>query len=142
MKLKDKITQPFNKKKLKYSKCYDKAILNSLDTQSKMYMGKPLWFYSQGLHKSVGIAKKVDNNFEVQKRRAIIIAQSNLMKKTSTYTLSKIRLIQILKHANEAVLIDSKSIQKSMSKIKKTKLNDIWLDPSSCELYVLIEEIE
>lgn len=138
VKLKKKQIKPFNKKDLKSSTCYNQKILNSINTSSTIYKDKPLWFYSQNLDNAIGIAEKIDENFEMQKKTAILLAKTNLVKKTNSYSLSKRKMLQMLKHNEEAVLLDTKSITKSNQKLNSFHIKDIWINPKTCELYVFI----
>lgn len=134
-----KTLKQFDKTKLQSSQCYNNDILNSIETKSKMYREKPIWFYTQESYESIGIAKKLDDGFYMQKKRAIMVAKSNLIKKTASYSSSKIMLMQMLKHGEEAVILDSYSEHKSFENVKDIKLQDIWLDTKTCEVYVLLK---
>lgn len=136
--LEPKITKAFNRKDLEASTCYNKKILKNIDTASKIYNGKPLWFYTQAEDNAIGIAQKVDGNFEMQKKTAIFLAKTNLVKKVKSHSISKIKMMQMLKHNETATILDTKSIHQSKQKLKNILLKDIWMDPKSCELYVLV----
>ena len=141
IRLKTKVVKAFNKKSLESSTCYAKNILSKIITKSTIYQNKPLWFYSQNEHESIGIAQKIDEDFEMQKRKSITLAKINLLKKSSSFVSSKMKLMKILKYDEEGVLLSNHSHQNNKKHIGKIKLKDIWLDTKSCELYVLILEI-
>ncbi len=138
---KSRYLKAFNKKRLLESKCYDKEVLNSISTSSYIYDEKPLWFYTSDKkdhYSSIGIAEKVDEDYEAQKRVALMLAKTDLIKQIKSYSSSKMQMLKILKHDESGVLLDSSSTHKSIAKVKSIKIKDIWMDPKSCELYVLI----
>jgi len=139
IKLARKKTTTFNKERLLNSKCYDTNILNSINTKAPIYNSKPLWFYSQTSLEAMGIAPKLDNNFSQQKKRAELYAKANFIKKKQSYLASKNSLLQILKHNESVVLTKDISNYKSSGEIKPSRIEDIWIDTNSCELYLLIK---
>ena len=131
----------FDKKELLESKCYSRNILDSISTSAYFYKKKPLWFYNpniDGYHSSIGIAEKTDENYEIQKQTALLLAKSNLSKQIRSKSSSKIHMLEILKDDEVGVLLESSSTHKSSAKIKSFKIKDTWLDPKTCELYILV----
>jgi hypothetical protein len=131
----------FDKKQLLESKCYKKDILEFISTSSYIYHDKPLWFYElneKGFHFGIGIAEKIDENYESQKKVALMLAKADLSKQINSYSSSKMKMLEILKSDERGVLLESLSTHKSISKINTIKIKDVWMDPRSCELYILV----
>ena len=131
----------FNNQELMNSGCYDKNILSSITTSSKIYNDKPIWFYEdykERFYSSIGITEKKDENYYAQKSAAILLAKSNLMKKIKSSVSSKMKLMNMLKHNETASLLESSGTYKSSARVKSVNVADIWMDPKSCELYVLV----
>lgn len=136
--LKKKTTIPFNRNRLKSSSCYKQKTLNSINTLSPMYKNRPLWFYSQDFNTAIGIAQKVDSDFEMQKRTAVLLAKTNLVQKVKSYSLSKTKMMQMLKHNEEGIILESDGLHKSTQKLRNIHLKDIWIDPKTCDIYVFV----
>ena len=131
----------FTNKKLINSGCYDKNTLSSIITFAYIYNDKPLWFYEdskEGFYSSIGITEKIDENYEAQKRAAVMLAKSNLMKKIKSNVSSKMKLMNMLKHNETSALLESSGTYKSSARVKSINVKDIWMDPKNCELYVLV----
>jgi hypothetical protein len=131
----------FDKNRLLNSGCYPKSILETIDTKSDIYKGKPLWFYEKnrpGVYTSIGIAEKIDNDFDAQKSLAITLATTNLVRKIKSHVSSKQKLMKMLKDDEIANLLESSSRYKSNALVKSVELQDIWMDPNSCELYIIV----
>jgi len=119
------------------SKCYNKKQLESMHTKALFYKGKPIWFYEPE-NGTIGIAKQTSSNFEQQKKTAILLAKSNLIKKIRSKNISKLKLLQISSNNKSGLLYDISALQRSNAKIDAIRVEDIWMDPKTCELYVWI----
>ena len=60
------------------------------------------------------------------------------MKKIKSSVSSKMKLMNMLKHNETASLLESSGTYKSSARVKSVNVADIWMDPKSCELYVLV----
>ena len=132
---------PYDSKKLTDSKCYDKETLLSIATKAPVYKDKPIWFYqplNSRYYTSIGIAQQNTKTFQKQKEMAILLAKSNMMKKIKSISSSKLKLLEVTKNEESATLYDVSALHKSTAKINSIKVQDIWMDPKTCELYVLI----
>lgn len=133
-------TEPFNKEDIINSRCYSKAILESINTKAALYLNKPVWFFrpnQDGYIGSVGIAEKeYHQSFQEQKRIAVSLSKSSLSKRQRTKVRSEHEILKILNGNTSGHLMETSSITRSGSKVKPSKIKDIWLDPKSCELYI------
>ncbi len=129
----------FDMSELLDSGCYPKETVQDIKTTSYMYKEKPLWFYEPYIknhHTAIGIAPKLDNNYERQKRGAVLQAKMNLIRDMSSHIKSKQSLMQLLKHDESATVLQESGIHKSRGVIKGVEVKDIWMDPDTCELYI------
>ncbi|MEA1916190.1 MAG: hypothetical protein U9N42_01545 [Campylobacterota bacterium] len=127
----------FENSKLLSSSCYDKKTLLDIHTSAYMYKDRPIWFYAPK-GGSIGIAPKTTRGFIHQKRVALMLAKMNLVKKERLKTDSKRELMQLIKHDESASVLSSEATHTSSSKLQNRTVQDIWLDPKSCELYMYI----
>jgi len=125
---------------LKQSRCYSTDILNSINTTSKLYRGRPVWFYrpnQNGITGSMGIAEKEEgSSFARQKHTAESLARSDLAKRMRLKIDSSHKMTKILQHGEIGSLLNKELHTKSASKIMHTETKDIWMDPKNCELYI------
>jgi len=135
-------TKAFEQEELMQSRCYCEDTLKSITTLSELYQNKPIWFFrpnQDGVDGAVGIAEKEEGiGFEEQKQIALDLAKSSLVKRKSTEIVSEHELLSILHYDVSGELFEASSIVNSSSKVEENILKDIWLDPTSCELYVWI----
>ena len=125
---------------LQQSRCYGIDTLKSINTASRLYRGRPVWFYrpnQNGAIGSIGIAEKEEgSDYLRQKRAAVSLARSDLAKRMRLKIDSSHKMTKILQHDEIGTLLDKELHTKSVSKILHTDIKDIWMDPKSCELYV------
>jgi len=72
------------------------------------------------------------------KSLAITLATTNLVRKIKSHVASKQKLMKMLKDDEIANLLESSSRYKSNALVKSVELQDIWMDPNSCELYIIV----
>ncbi|OQX57188.1 MAG: hypothetical protein B5M52_07905 [Helicobacteraceae bacterium 4484_230] len=133
-------TTPYNPQALRESRCYDTDTLNSINTVSRLYRGRPVWFYrpnQNGTIGSIGIAEKEEGgSYLRQKHTAESLARSDLAKRMRIKIDSSHKMTKILQHGELGSLLDKEMHTKSISKVMHTEIKDIWMDPKNCELYV------
>jgi hypothetical protein len=133
--------QRYNKSVLLQSRCYKKEILSAIDTKAPLYKGRPIWFYSprkKGYYVSIGIAQKNTYDFKKQRDMAILLGKSNMMKKIRSLSSSKLELLEVIRDEESAALYDVWAHHTSSAKVKSVRVEDSWMDPKTCELYVLL----
>ncbi|MBE0514140.1 hypothetical protein [Sulfurimonas sp.] len=137
-------TRPFEKEELIESRCYQKELLESINTKSELFQNKPVWFFrpnQSGVLGSVGIAEKEEGRtLEEQKKVALSLAKSALIKEKKMQMKSRHELLKIVNDELNAEIFDSSAVIRSADKSTPVEVKDIWLDPQSCELYVWIVE--
>ncbi len=133
-------TRPFDKEELMNSRCYQKELLGSINTKSALFQDKPLWFFRPnqgGVLGSVGIAEKEEGrSLAEQKKAALSLAKSALIKDRQLQMKSRHELLKIVNDDINAEIFDSSAVIRSEGKLAFVEIRDIWLDPLSCELYV------
>jgi len=140
LKLRGLKEENFDKNSFLQSRCYSQEILNSINTKSKMHMGKPIWFYrpnDNNLLSSIGIAEHEEYmSFADQKRLAYILAKSELSKRQKTKMQSEHEILSIINDGVSGNIFQTSSIVKTSSRLSSSHIQDIWMDPKSCELYL------
>lgn len=135
-------TRPFEKEELIESRCYQKELLETIDTKSALFQNKPIWFFrpnQSGVLGSVGIAEKEEGRtFSEQKKVALSLAKSALIKEKKMQMKSRHELLKIVSDDINVEIFDSSAVIRSTDKSTSIEVKDIWLDPQSCELYVWI----
>jgi len=136
------ITRPFEKKELIESRCYQKELLETINTKSALFQNKPLWFFRPnqgGVLGSVGIAEKEEGrSLAEQKKAALSLAKSALLKDKKMQMKSRHELLKIVNNEINAEIFESSAVIRSADKSSPVEVKDIWLDPQSCELYVWV----
>lgn len=131
-----------NKQELLNSMCYSKSILNKIDTKAKLYKYYPLWFFDSNLDGKiggVGIAKYIKNrSYSSQKKLALILAKNDLSKSLKSNVKVKNILSKELKNKNIKKEFKTFSTQKSSNLIKRVVLEDIYINPKTCDLFVWV----
>jgi hypothetical protein len=137
-------TIPFDPAVLKKSRCHPPSVLKEVKTKYGLYLGKPVWFFrpDYGGHiGAVGVAEKESGmSFDAQKRVALSLARADLSRRKKMQMDSNHALLRILKHDVVGGTLEKELRTSSTSKLTGTKLEDLWLDPKSCELYVWVVE--
>ncbi len=142
--LPDLTTRPFDKKELIESRCYQRELLESINTKSELFQNKPIWFFRPnqgGVLGSVGIAEKEEGrSLAEQKRVALSLAKSALIRDKRMQIKSRHELLKIVSDDINGEIFDSSAVIRSADESATVELKDIWLDPQSCELYIWIVE--
>lgn len=137
-------TRPFEKAELMKSRCYQKEPLSTINTKSELFQDKPLWFFrpnQDGVLGSVGIAEKEEGmSLAEQKKAALALAKSALIKERKMQMKSRHELLKIVNDDIDAEIFESSAVIRSVDESTPFEIRDIWLDPHSCELYVWIKE--
>jgi len=131
-------TDPFDPEALMNSGCYDEKTLGTIQTKSAMRNGRPLWFYTtkQG---SIGIAKKQSNSsYAKQKQLAWALAKADYAKQQKSKTETEIIRQTTVTDGNSEEIASSASVQKSSQYVNRLYIKDQWMEPNSCDLYVLV----
>ncbi|MBW6489456.1 hypothetical protein [Sulfurimonas sp.] len=133
-------TEPFLKEILMQSRCYSKDILKGIDTESRLYQNKPVWFFRpnyNGVVGSVGIAEKEEGvTFLKQKSAAFALAKSALAKRVQSQIASEHEALKITYNDTSGKIFESSLIIRSEMRLDGVVQRDLWLDPKSCELYI------
>jgi len=88
---------------------------------------------------SVGIAEKEEGmSFQEQKKAALALAKSALIKNRQMHLRSTHELLKIVNGEIDAEIFESSAVIRSADVSAPVELKDIWLDPHSCELYVWV----
>lgn len=136
------ITRPFEKEELINSRCYQKELLETINTKSSLFQDKPVWFFrpnQKGISGSVGIAEKEEGRtLREQKEAALSLAKSALLKEKKMQMKSRHELLKIVDDELNTEIFESSAVIRSADKSFPIEVKDIWLDPKSCELYVWI----
>lgn len=136
------LTRPFERDELIKSGCYPKEILNTINTKSSLFQNKPVWFFrpnQNGVSGSVGIAEKREGmSFFEQKKAALALAKSSLLKDKKMQIESEHELLKIVNNEVSGEIFESSAVIRSMAVSTPMEQKDIWLDPASCELYIWI----
>jgi len=133
----------FDINKLLKSRCYPKDQLLKIDTKYPLYNNKPIWFYRPDIEgiASIGIAEKdATSTIESQTKTALTIAKASLSKRKHIMINSIYQLSTIFIHKQDIQSDRQSTKTKSKTQLKNIYLKDIWIDPSSCELYVWVSE--
>ncbi len=136
------LIRPFERDELIKSGCYPKEILQTINTKSSLFQNKPVWFFrpnQNGVSGSVGIAEKWEGmSFFEQKKAALALAKSSLLKDKKMKIESEHELLKIVNNEISGEIFESSSVIRSMAESTPMEQKDIWLDPESCELYIWI----
>lgn len=131
--------EPFDKEALWKSGCYPKAALEDIDTKSRLFQGRPLWFFRPSFGSAVGIAEQQEGmSLSQQKEAALTLAKSSLIKSQKLSVTSQDELLKIAREGMFAQILDTSTLTRSQERIFDIEINDMWLDPKSCELYILV----
>ncbi|TKI69247.1 hypothetical protein FCU45_06915 [Sulfurimonas crateris] len=137
-------TRPFDKEELIESRCYQRELLESINTKSELFQNKPVWFFRPnqgGVLGSVGIAEKEEGrSLAEQKRVALSLAKSTLIRDKKMQIKSRHELLKIVSDDINGEIFDSSAVIRSAESSFAAEIRDIWLDPQSCELYLWIVE--
>jgi hypothetical protein len=135
-------TRPFERDELMRSRCYQRELLETINTKSELFQDKPLWFFRPnigGVFGSVGIAEKEENmSLQAQKEIALTLAKASLLKEKKMQMKSRHELLKILSNEEAGEIFESSAVIRSTSESIPIEQKDIWLDPNSCELYIWI----
>jgi len=130
----------FDKSALMNSKCYSKKILSTLATKERFKGEYPLWYYRPNMYGKlggVGISGKTKKGIKKQKRLAYMLAINDIAKNSKIKIDTKEELKQTLKNEELKTEYHSDSYQKSSLHVKG-QVKDVFFDPDSCVLYMLV----
>ena len=124
------------------SRCYSKDVLKSIKTKYPLHNSKPIWFYRPNENSklaTIGIAEKEEYvSFAQQQRVAYSLAKSALSKRQRTQMRSEDAILSVLSGEMSGSTFESSSIVKSATRVKPSHIEDIWMNPKSCELYLYL----
>ncbi len=142
LKLRPLKKEKFDDTKLMQSRCYSNDVLKSVRTKYPMHNSKPIWFYRPNENAklaSIGIAEKEEYiSFAQQQRVAYSLAKSALSKRQRTHMRSEDEILSVLSGEISGGVFESSSIVKSATRVKPSHIEDVWLNPNNCELYLYL----
>ena len=136
--------EPFDYETMKNSHCYRYAPKAAVQTKYGLYLGRPIWFFRPdyaGHVGSVGVAEAQEGDtFARRKAAAVSLARADLARRRKIRLDSSHELLRIMKHDVMGGTFEKSLRSRSAAKVMHTKLEDIWLDPKSCEVYAWVVE--